>query len=133
MAAGLRIPLHEFQSVAAALNDKPVNRSCGYCSADVTSEFANCRHVIPFLKSDSGTICLRQFRLLTETDLKITRRYLLLHNVLLVKALAVPLDCFSRIASRDEDEITGCQSETHGPPNRGEQQRTAAGSDAVGG
>ena len=90
MGAGLRIPFHEFQFVAVTLNDKAMNQRCGYRSADVTSEFADYRHVISFLKSDSGTICLRQFRLLPETDLKITRRYLPLHNVLLVKALAVP-------------------------------------------
>jgi len=59
----LSIPFHELQLIAAALNYKPMDRRCGYCSADITSEFANCRHVISFLKSDSDTNCLRRLTL----------------------------------------------------------------------
>ena len=57
-----------------------------------------------------------------------------LAHELLVKTLCLPPDAyFSRIASGNEDEITNCESETHWPPNGGQQQCAAASSDGVGG
>src|SRR5512138_904231 len=51
----------------------------------------------------------------------------------LVKTLGVPLDAyFSRIASRDKDEVNDRERETHRPPDGREEQRARARGDLSG-
>ena len=49
-----------------------MNWCCRYRSADVTSEFANCCHAMPFLQSDSDTNCLPVFRPVHTTKLPLS-------------------------------------------------------------